>query len=175
MEFLSMSREEVQLRIAEVDKVTVGAAILQQGDSGPTVLLLKRNPAEKYYPDVFELPGGKVDATDGTVHDAIIREVFEETQLAVVEVISPLSRITYATEKLGKSPTDQGATVRRRAVQLSYVVKVAENNFRVNKEEHSCGIWASCDHLDEIPITSDMKALVLEALELARARTASNK
>ncbi|CAI0645721.1 unnamed protein product [Colletotrichum noveboracense] len=117
-----MSRGEVQLRLAEVDKVTVGAAILQQEESGPTVLLLKRNPAEKYYPDVFELPGGKVDAKDGTVHDAIIREVFEETQLAVVEVISPLSCITYATEKLEKGPTDQGTTVRRRAVQLSYVV-----------------------------------------------------
>ncbi|KAF4913612.1 hypothetical protein CGCVW01_v010806 [Colletotrichum viniferum] len=173
MEFLSMSRGEVQLRLAEVDKVTVGAAILQQGESGPTVLLLKRNPTEKYYPDVFELPGGKIDATDGTVHDAIIREVFKEIQLAVVEVASPLSRITYTTEKLEKSPTDRGTIVRRRAVQLSYVVKVAEKNFQVNKEEHSCGIWASCDHLDEIPITSDMKALVLEALELARAHTAS--
>ncbi|KAK2739696.1 MutT family protein [Colletotrichum kahawae] len=175
MEFLSMSREEVQLRIGKVDKVTVGAAILQQGDSGPTILLLKRNPTEKYYPDVFELPGGKVDATDRTVHDAIIREVSEETQMAVVEVVSPLSRMTYTTEKLEKTPTGQGTIARRRAVQLSYAVKVEGKEFQVNNEEHSCGIWASCDHLDEIPITSDMKALVLEALELARTHTASNK
>ncbi|KAF3805352.1 hypothetical protein GCG54_00008582 [Colletotrichum gloeosporioides] len=105
----------------------------------------------------------------------LIREVFEETQLAVVEVVLPLSRITYTTEKLGKGSMGQGTIVRRRAVQLSYVVKVEGKDFQVNNEEHSCGIWAGRDHLDEILITSDMKALALEALEMARAHTASNK
>ncbi|TKW58742.1 hypothetical protein CTA1_3197 [Colletotrichum tanaceti] len=176
MEFLSMSRDEVRLHVSSngsppVDKVTVGAAILRHGTSGPSVLLLKRNPDEEYYPGVFEMPGGKVDATDSSVRDAIIREVAEETQLTVLDVAAPLSHISYTTEKLVKSPTGEDTIIKRRALQLSYVVTVEGTDFRVNEEEHSMGIWATRDSLDQIPITSEMRALVSEVLGLEEGRT----
>ncbi|GKT56732.1 MutT family protein [Colletotrichum tofieldiae] len=175
MEFLSMSRDEVQHHVASsdsprADRVTVGAAILQHDASGPSILLLKRNSDEKYYPNVFEIPGGKVEMTDSTVRDAIIREVTEETQLAVLDIAFPLSCITYTTEKLEKTPAGQEEYIKRHALQLSYVVTVEGTNFQVNEEEHSIGIWASRDSLDQIPITSEMKALVLEALDLEEGR-----
>ncbi|WYZ46203.1 hypothetical protein EsH8_IX_000428 [Colletotrichum jinshuiense] len=178
MEFLSMSRDEVRLHMSssgspQVDKVTVGAAIMRHDASGPSILLLKRNPNEKYYPNVFEIPGGKVDAMDLTVRDAIIREVAEETQLAVLDVTASLSRMMYTTEKLEKTPTGEDEIVKRRALQLSYVVTLQGTDFQVNEEEHSMGTWASRDSLDKIPIASEMRALVSEVLGLEEGRSAT--
>ncbi|KAF6810056.1 MutT family protein [Colletotrichum musicola] len=178
MEFLPLSRDEVRMHASpggspKFDKVTVGAAILRHGTAGSNVLLLQRNPDEKYYPNVFEIPGGKVDATDSTVRDAVIREVAEETQLRVLDITASLSRMEYITEKLEKSPNGDDKIIKRRALQLSYVVTVEGTDFHVNEEEHSMGTWASRDSLDEIPITSEMKALVSEVLGLGEVRSAT--
>ncbi|KAK2008204.1 hypothetical protein LZ32DRAFT_27512 [Colletotrichum eremochloae] len=170
MEFLSMSRQEVQLHFTSnnsprVDKVTVGAAILRYDTSGPRVLLLKRNPNEKHYPNVFEIPGGKVDAADSNIRDAIIREVIEETQLRVLDITSPLSFMTYTTEKSEKTHTGQDKIVKRNALQLSYIVTVEGTDFQVNEKEHSTGIWANRESLDQVLITPEMRGLVLEVLD----------
>ncbi|KAI3551142.1 hypothetical protein CSPX01_01059 [Colletotrichum filicis] len=131
------------------------------------ILLLKRDSHEKHYPDVFEIPGGKVDAADSTIRDAIIREVAEETQMRVLDITTPLSRTRYTTEKIERTSTGQEKIVKRHALQLSYVVTVEGTEFQVEKKEHSMGIWATRDSLDQIPITSEMKKLVLEALDFA--------
>ncbi|KAG7045314.1 hypothetical protein JMJ77_0009397 [Colletotrichum scovillei] len=175
MEFLSMSRNEAQLHFtasdsARVDKVTVGAAILRHDTPTPSILLLKRNSDEKYYPDVFEIPGGKVDATDSAIRDAIIREVAEETQMKVLDITAPLSRIRYTTEKIEVTSIGKEKIVKRHALQLSYVVAVEGTEFQVEKKEHSKGIWATRDSLDQILITSEMRKLVLEALDIAEDR-----
>ncbi|KAJ3939136.1 uncharacterized protein N0V96_010577 [Colletotrichum fioriniae] len=131
------------------------------------ILLLKRNSDEKHYPGIFEIPGGKVDATDSNIGDAIVREVAEETQMKVLDITTPLSRIRYTTQKLEGIPTGQEKIVKRHALQLSYVVMVEGTEFQVEKKEHSMGIWATRDSLDQIPITSEMRKLVLEALDIA--------
>ncbi|KAK1489552.1 hypothetical protein CABS01_12703 [Colletotrichum abscissum] len=167
-----MSRDEAELHFAasdsaRVDKVTVGAAILRHDTPTPSILLLKRNSDEKHYPGIFEIPGGKVDATDPNICDAIIREVIEETKMKVSDIATPLSHIGYTTEKLERTPTGQEKIVKRHALQLSYVVTVEGTGFQVEKKEHSMGIWATRDSLNQIPITSEMKKLVLEALDFA--------
>ncbi|KAK1713457.1 hypothetical protein BDP67DRAFT_402781 [Colletotrichum lupini] len=172
MEFLSMSRDEAKLHFtasdsARVDKVTVGAAILRHDTPTPSILLLKRDSHEKHYPDVFETPGGKVDAADSTIRDAIVREVADETQMKVLDINTPLSRIRYTTDKIERTPTGQEKIVKLHALQLSYVVTVEGTDFQVEKKEHSMGIWATRDSLNQIPITSEMKKLVLEALDFA--------
>ncbi|KXH27792.1 hypothetical protein CSIM01_06711 [Colletotrichum simmondsii] len=175
MEFLSMSRSEIRFHFdprghSRVDKVTVGAAILRYDTPNPSILLLKRNSGEKHYSDVFEIPGGKVDATDSTIRDAIVREVGEETQMKVLDITAPLSRIRYTTKKIERTSTGQEKIVKRHALQLSYIVTVEGTEFQVEKKEHSTGIWATRDSLDQIPITSEMMKLVLEALDVAEDR-----
>ena len=56
--------------------------------------------------------------------------------------------------------------VRRVTVQLSYLVEVEGDgdSFVVNQDEHSEGTWASLDTLATMPITEEMRKLVLEAL-----------
>ncbi len=51
-------------------------------DAQGRVLLLKRSPRSKNYPGKWEFPGGKVDRGE-RFDDALVREVREETGLAV--------------------------------------------------------------------------------------------
>ncbi|KAK7917319.1 hypothetical protein PG985_010927 [Apiospora marii] len=157
---LMKSREEFLAEInkannVQFDKLTVGAAILQ---SDGRILLLKRRPDEKHFPNVFEMPGGKVEETDLTIGQAIAREVLEESNLTVTAVLEPLSPFTYTTVS--------GAGITRNVVQLSYIVQVEATEFRVNPEEHTEGVWADNEMVDKLDITNDMKDLIVEALAM---------
>jgi 8-oxo-dGTP pyrophosphatase MutT (NUDIX family) len=175
MELLNMTRDAFQAQInatssSPIDKITIGAAIIRNNHKCKHILLLKRNAHEAYYPSVFEMPGGKVDKEDLSIRHAIMREVLEETNLTVADISLPLSTIRYTTQKEGIDGSGNPFTIRRNAIQLSYVVVVEGGgvDFMVNKDEHSIGIWAERKDLDRIPITKDMKRLVLEALGCVR-------
>jgi ADP-ribose pyrophosphatase YjhB (NUDIX family) len=86
------------------DKVVVGAATLRYASDlasskMPSILLLKRALHEPYFPNVFELPSGKVDPNDPTLEYALAREVQEETGLDVTEILAGLKPMVYITEK----------------------------------------------------------------------------
>lgn len=49
------------------------------------------------------MPGGKVEENDSIIRHAIERKVIEETNFTVSRIVSPLSAITYATEKKAKN------------------------------------------------------------------------
>lgn len=167
-----MTRNSFQAQIIatspphNIDKVTVGVAVIREDRGTKEILLLKRNPDEAYFPNVFEIPGGKVNENDKSIRHAVKREAAEETGLLVTAVLSALSPMRYTTEKTTKDGSGNDVTVRRRTIQLSYIVAVDcdGEDFVVNKDEHSTGVWASLQILDTCPITNDMKSLVLEAL-----------
>ena len=74
-----------------INKITVGAAIFRTSKNGRSeILLLKRAAYETYYPGVFEIPGGKVDDSDTSIRSAVVREVHEETGLAITKVTNSL-------------------------------------------------------------------------------------
>jgi len=171
-----MSREQFQRHIANtgghIDKVVVGAAIIRQNDppagpraTGPQLLLLKRSPTENYYPNVFEMPGGNVDSTDATIRDALVREVMEETGLVVTRILDQLPSFIYTTEKVVKVSGGQKENILKKCIQLSFVVLVDGEDFRVNPEEHSTGSWATKEMLLEMNITEDMRRIVSVALD----------
>lgn len=145
-----------------ITKITVGAAIVRGSGAQKQILLLKRNTTEAYYPNVFEMPGGKVDESDASIRDAIIREVAEETQLKVADIKFPLFPIYYTTEKKVLDEKGNAAVLQRHAVQLSYVVEIEGDgrDFVVNKDELSEGMWADAEALEKIPITRKMRGLV---------------
>jgi hypothetical protein len=62
-------------------------------------------------------------------------------------------------------------------MQLSYIASTEGDgaDFIVNEDEHFVGVWADTKLLDEIPITKDMKELVLEALGCVRALSLEEK
>jgi 8-oxo-dGTP pyrophosphatase MutT (NUDIX family) len=144
-------------------KVVIGAAIFRHEADGnhantPRLLLLKRADHESYFPGVFEIPGGKVDANDPSIKHAITREVLEETGLAVTEFLAEVTPMLYTTEKqVG------GEVIRKRAIQLNYVVACSEGEIKLSSDEHSESVWAAEGELDNLNITDDMRKVVREA------------
>ncbi|KAF5662046.1 NTP pyrophosphohydrolase [Fusarium heterosporum] len=93
MDFLEMSKAEVQAwaqtsQSTAADKITIETAVVRTDQRGAKrILVLKRAAHEVYYPGVFEIPGGKVDDTDLSTREAITREVKEETDLTIADVL----------------------------------------------------------------------------------------
>ena len=88
---LGLSKEQFNQHITHLgikphDKVLTGAAIFKTCDSSPAqrkLLLVKRAPEETYYPNMLELPSGKMDDNDVSLLAGLAREVFEETGLQI--------------------------------------------------------------------------------------------
>jgi 8-oxo-dGTP pyrophosphatase MutT (NUDIX family) len=157
------------------DKVVVGAAIVRRNTGStsassktpPAILLLKRAAHEVYFPNVFELPSGKVDPEDRSLRHALTREVKEETGLDVTDVIAELEPMIYRTDKTVVSDTGEDIHVSKTAIQLNYVVSVVEGVVQLSTEEHSESAWATEEMLDGLNITSAMRGVVQEALRWA--------
>ncbi|KAI1266623.1 NUDIX hydrolase domain-like protein [Xylariaceae sp. FL1019] len=169
MDYLVMPHNAFLAGFPQYDKVVVGAAILQKHSPDTRILLLKRDADEKHYPGVFGIPGGKVDATDATIRDAIVREVADECALIVTKITHALSNFCYTTKsRVVLPPNDKGEekmeTVTKRCVHLGYVVEVEEGNVKTNAEEHSEGIWANREEVGSLDMSIAMRDLVLEAL-----------
>ncbi|KAH7005714.1 NUDIX hydrolase domain-like protein [Fusarium venenatum] len=171
IEFLDLTGIEVQKRCAgpPVHKITVGAAVLRHSHDSQRdtqILLLKRNSHEKYYPNVFEMPGGKFN-TGENLRAALTREVNEESGLVVSGILTPLATLSYTATKTAKSPmTGDEEVIHRYAQQFSYVVTIEGDGSesRVRQAEHSKGSWFGVSDLSNIPMTGEMRNLVVQAL-----------
>ena len=156
------------------DKVVVGAAVLGftvNGSESPKLLprlqllLLKRAEHEPYYPNVFELPSGKVSTNDKSLLDAFLRELYEESGLKGTRVLGRLPNMVYETSKMV-----HGQKVTRRAVQLNFVVEIEDvkADVKVNVNEHSEGGWWEAEQLKMLDITDGMREIVTEAFRWRR-------
>jgi len=114
------------------DKIVIGAIIFDKSTSEPRkVLLLKRAAHERYYPNIFEIPGGNVEDTDATIRDAFIREVHEETGLQVSEITAAVKPFTYSMEKkVVDEETEEVSSVLRTSLQLNFVCEVLMSIWR---------------------------------------------
>jgi 8-oxo-dGTP pyrophosphatase MutT (NUDIX family) len=125
-------------------KIVIGAAISYLATAPeseldePRILLLKRSADERHYPNVFEMPGGKVDSEDLPIRDALSREVKEETGLDLTHVLSQLPDMTYSTEKTIQREDRTEQRIRKSCIQLNYAIMVDYTHgliFRVNPSE----------------------------------------
>ncbi|QYS93862.1 Nudix hydrolase domain-containing protein [Trichoderma simmonsii] len=154
----------------QYDKLVVGAAMFRHipnltSSKMPCILLLKRAPLEPYFPNIFELPSGKVDSTDPTLKHALVREVKEETGLDITKISAQLSPMTYQTEKTIKSDAGVEVFVVKSAIQLNYVVSVSDGMVKLSVDEHSESRWATEEELDELDITDETRRIIREAFQ----------
>ncbi|KAL9036279.1 MAG: hypothetical protein Q9180_004388 [Flavoplaca navasiana] len=165
MEALSKSKAECLQTYLKEDgipysKLVIGAIILYPSSSSNSkILLLKRASHEDFYPNKFEIPGGKVEDSDSTVLDAVKREVFEEAAMEVTAVIGFTKSFDYETEKTTVVEGKE-RTVSQTSLQLNYVCEVAGYNFKVNPEEHSEGRFVSLADVEGLEMTEQMRAVV---------------
>ncbi|KAF2811270.1 uncharacterized protein BDZ99DRAFT_562379 [Mytilinidion resinicola] len=153
-----MSREEfrqthVSLSGRRYDKVVVGAAVLHpssHAEGSPKLLLLKRAPHETSYPNLFELPGGKVDEED--ISPRIVAE-FEPFE--------------YTLEKVTKQADGTEVTEEKSSYQLNFLVEVSGSEVIMNPEEHSESAWVTEQEVGPYPMSDGMRKVVANAFRRA--------
>ncbi|KAL8718160.1 MAG: hypothetical protein Q9225_004675 [Loekoesia sp. 1 TL-2023] len=166
MDALSMSKAKcrkiyVQENGEPYDKIVIGAIIAKQGIGGgkPEILLLKRAAHETVYPNIWEIPGGKVEDSDPTILDAVKREVFEETNMTVEKVVGAVSSFDYFMEKTVVMEGGGETTVRSTSGQLNFICEVAKYEFAINPEEHSQGKFVWSWEVMDLEMTEQMRAV----------------
>lgn len=112
------------------------------------ILIVKRHPKSKTDPEMWELPGGKVEKGEHFI-DALIREIKEETDLDC-EVGDFCEAV-------------QNDYMHKRTVQLIMYLKDIKGNVKIS-EEHTEWKWAGLDELKTLQISSSLKK-VLEKKE----------
>lgn len=154
------------------DKLVIGAAIFRQygAPSDTRLLIIRRAADEDYYPNCFEMPSGKVD-DDETIHQALARELFEETELSVTRVLAQLPEITYTTEKTILKDGKEVHIVKR-ACQLNFAVTAADPmtfslTVTLNEKEHSEWKWANVEEMKTLQMTELMRECTENALKWA--------
>ena len=108
------------------------------------ILILKRHPKSKTDPEMWELPGGKVEKGEHFT-DALIREIKEETSLDC-EVGDFCEAV-------------QNDYMHKRTVQLIMYLENAEGDVKIS-EEHTEFMWASLEQIKELEISSSLKKIL---------------
>jgi mutator protein MutT len=132
--------------------VGIGAVII----AGDRVLLVKR--AHEPLKGEWSLPGGAVEVGE-TLHDAVMREVREETGLDV--------RVGPVIEVLDRVHRTADGRVEYHFVIIDYLCTLAGGTLASNSDaEDAC--WVPVDDLTPYALTPLAAAVIGKALELSR-------
>lgn len=108
------------------------------------ILVLKRHPKSKTDPQMWELPGGKVEKGEHFI-DALVREIKEETNLDV-EVGDFCEAV-------------QNDYMHKRTVQMIMYLEIIEGDVKIS-EEHTEFMWTDLDKLKSLEISSSLKKVL---------------
>ena len=108
------------------------------------ILIVKRHPKSRTDPEMWELPGGKVEKGEFFT-DALIREIKEETNLDV---------------KVGDfAEAVQNDYMHKRTVQLIMYLEDIKGEVKIS-EEHTEWMWASLDKIKTLEISTSLKKVL---------------
>ena len=114
-----------------------------KNDSGE-ILIVKRHPKSRTDPEMWELPGGKVEKGEFFA-DALVREIKEETNLDV-EVGDFCEAV-------------QNDYSHKRTVQIMMYLIGAEGEVKIS-DEHTEFMWASIEKIKTLEISTSLKKLL---------------
>ena len=126
---------------AGIDRLVVAAVIRDGG----RVLLLERNPAD-YLGGLFELPGGLVGSGE-TLHQALRREVAEETGLIVAALDRYLGSFDYRAK---------GGQLTR---QFNFQLTAPETPALI-LSEHARFAWVGAAELAQYPVSPEVREVL---------------
>ena len=108
------------------------------------ILIVKRHPKSKTDPEMWELPGGKVERGEFFA-DALVREIKEETNLDV--------EIGDFCEAV------QNDYSHKRTVQLMMYLVDVKGEVKIS-DEHTEFMWASIEKIKTLEISTSLKKLL---------------
>ncbi|MGE0704725.1 MAG: NUDIX hydrolase [Vicinamibacterales bacterium] len=135
--------------LAEKPVVSVGAAIVREGQ----VLLIKRGHPPLQ--GAWSLPGGRVELGE-TLHEALAREVLEETGLELT--IGPIVEVLDRIDRTGDG-------------RIAYHYVIIDFACRVVGGELACGSdaagvrWTRVEELPALGVTPEATAVLTRAVE----------
>jgi 8-oxo-dGTP diphosphatase len=123
----------LQAKMDNIVRIGVSAVIAR----GSRVLLVRRK-SDDFLGGIYEFPGGEVEKNE-SVHDALLREVKEETGLRVSAVKNYLGSFDYDSEK-------------GRTRVFNYLVEVA-GIVELKLSEHDAYAWTTKENEANISLT----------------------
>ena len=121
--------------------LTVRGVIKNDADE---ILIVKRHPKSRTDPEMWELPGGKVEKGEFFV-DALIREIKEETDLD--------GEIGEFCEAV------QNDYMHKRTVQLIMYLEDISGEVKIS-DEHTDWMWAGLEELKHLELSSSLKKVL---------------
>lgn len=138
-----------QAKADGITHLSTGVAVVQGGR-----ILVVRRAADDFLGGSCELPGGGVDEGE-SLHEAVTREVREETGLQVTEVLGMFPGFEYSTPK------------KPHVRQMNFLVRTATDDVHLS-DEHDQYKWIeSEEEVDALQATDAMKVCLKDALEVA--------
>ena len=116
--------------------------VIKNGDG--EILIVKRHPKSRTDPEMWELPGGKVEMGEHFA-DALVREIKEETNLDV--------NVGDFCEAI------QNDYSHKRTVQLMMYLDDVGGDVKIS-EEHTEFMWASLDKIRTLEISTSLEKLL---------------
>ena len=133
--------------------VAVSAAIIRDGRA--LIVRRARPPAH----GVFTLPGGVVEAGE-TLHEAVVREIAEETSLAIEPVALAGHREVIVRDKEGKAE--------RHFIILAFAARWISGEPRLN-EELAEARWLRPEEIKPLKTTEGLHEIIAAAFERMEA------
>ena len=142
-----------------VERFVVGAVVVYDNS-----ILFVRRVEDDFMGGVYELPSGKVDAGESLV-DALKRELLEETNLVVKDVVGLCDSFDYKSKR--------GVKTR----QFNFVVTVDDVGvIRLNPKEHDLFEWVRFEDVGLSGILDDMmRAIAKKAVSLWHSKSIGGK
>lgn len=108
------------------------------------ILIVKRHPKSRTDPEMWELPGGKVEKGEFFA-DALVREIKEETNLNV--------KVGSFCEAI------QNDYAHKRTVQIMMYLEDVEGEVKIS-DEHTDWMWANLDKIKTLEISTSLKKVL---------------
>ena len=124
----------------KIQKIVATGFLTENGKA----LVVKRSGNEKFLPEYFELPGGKVNFGEDP-SDGLIRELMEETNL-VITAGSPFRTFAYVSS--------DGT---RHTVEITYSCTTENSTTLKLSDAHTEYMWINEEEIDNFLISEEMK------------------
>ena len=121
--------------------LTVRGIIKNDSDE---ILIVKRHPKSRTDPEMWELPGGKVEKGEFFI-DALVREIKEETDLD--------SKVGEFAEAI------QRDYMHKKTVQIIMYLKDIEGEVKIS-DEHIDWMWADIDKIKTLELSGTLKKVL---------------